>query len=320
MQSKSALCGVLLVSSLWTGSALANDTFIDIISPSTCVMNWGKLTQCSIAPKTLQALPFDTAVPMRTVIRRSMTGNCSTQYPLEVTLTPAGESGVKYPYISMPEVIIRGLDRQLLTSVQLADSSPWTRHVVLSDTCRISLQVQWNQVDVDTAEQAMAILQKLETDLATKKVQRDSLGYLVEFSSGFVFMRELANSFFTQLTTESIQALRAQAVAAGPIIFKTSMGCDDGTLTQVEKDLLAEFYFLLPTLGEAGDWTNPDGSPKTLLDFLGPEAKPIIDKLAARSTPEALAQYEADYQAAVQQVAHAEAKLAQARTQLAEWL
>lgn len=321
MKSKPTLFGALLVSSLWGGSALADDTSVDLISPNTCTQTAGRLTQCTIAARTLGATAFDTAVPLRTVVKRNISGNCSTQYPLEVTLTPAGEPAVKYTYISTPEVILRGLDRKPLTSIQLTDSSPWTKYAAVADTCRISLQIDWNQVDVDSTEQANAIIQNLQNELNAKKAARDNLGYLVDYSSAFVFMGELSNLFYTTLTTQALQELRARALEAGPIIFKTAMGCADGTLTQEERDLLAQFYFVLPELGNPDDYTDPvTGEIKKLRDYLGEEARPILDKLAARSTPEALAQHKLDYQVAAQQAADAEAKLALARAQLAPWL
>jgi hypothetical protein len=321
MKSKPTLFGALLVSTLWGGSAAADDTSVDLISPSTCVLGSGRLTQCTIAPRTLAATAFDTAVPMRTTVKRNLSGNCSTQYPLEVTLTPTGGTAVKYTYISAPEMVIRGLDRQSLTSIQLTDSSPWTRYAAVSDTCRISLQIDWNQVDVDSAEQANAILQNLQGDLNAKKATRDNLGYLVDYSSAFVFMGELSNLFYTTLSTQSMQALRERAIEVGPVIFKTAMGCADGTLTQQERDALAEFYFVLPELGDPDDYTDPEtGEIKKLRDYLGEEARPILDKLAARSTPAALAQYKLDYQVAAQHAADAETKLALAKAQLAPWL
>ncbi len=87
-------------------------------------------------------------------------------------------------------------------------------------------------------------------------------------------------------------------------------------LTDADRELLNQLFFNLGTLGGPGDYTNPDGSLKTVRDFLGPDAKGVIDKLAARSTPEARAQY----QAVAAQVEAARAKLALARTQLASWL
>lgn len=313
------LLGTLLACSLGGGSAFASTTTVDVISPNRCTLGSGRLTRCAIPTQTLVGDIFDTAVPMRTVFNRVMTGNCSTQYPLEVTLTPKDEAGQKYVFISTPQHVVRGLTRQHLSSIELKDSSTWTQYAAFNETCRISLDIQWNQVDVDSTAQANAILQQLQDDANAKRAARDNLAYLVEYSAAFDFMQELSNLFFTALTTESMNDLRAQAKDAAPIIFKTTMGCDDA-LTDAERETLANFYFALGTLGDAGDYTNPDGTPKTLRDFLGAEAKPIIDKLAARSDAGAQAQYQADYQVAAQQYAAAEAKLNLGRTQLAPWL
>ncbi len=318
---KPTLLGALLVSSLSGGSAFADDTVVNLISPSNCVMGSGRLSQCTIAARTLVTTPSATAVPVRTVVKRQASGNCSTQYPLEVTLTPEAGPAVKYTYISAPEAVIRGTDRQFLSSIHLTDSSPWTRYAAVSDTCRISMQIEWNQADVDSADQARAIIQGLQNDLNSKKAIRDNLGHLVDYSSAFVFMGELSNLFYTALTTQTMQALRAQAIAAGPTIFKAAtVGCS-GVLSEEEQATLAEFYWALPELGDPNDYIDPvTGEVKKLRDYLGDEAKPILDKLAARTTPAALAQYKLDYQAAAQQAVNAETKLTLAKAQLASWL
>ncbi|MHA7628369.1 hypothetical protein [Corallococcus sp. M7] len=316
---RSALFGPLVVCAIWTGSAQASSSTVDLLSPSRCTLAGGRLTRCTIPTQLLTGDEFSTGVPLRTVFTRQMTGNCATQYPLEVTLTPASGAPQKYTFISAAQFAVRAPDQQTLTSIELKDSSGWTPLASFSPDCRLSLDIHWNEVDVDTSEQANAILAQLQADLNTKKAARDNLSYLVEYSAAFDFMKELSTLFLTALTSETMNDLRQQAQSAGPIIFKTSMGCDD-TLTAEEKDTLATFYFALGTLGDASDYTNPDGTPKTLRDFLGDEAKPIIDKLAARSAAGAQAQYQSEYTLAAAAVAAAEAKLNLARAQLASWL
>ncbi|WP_342378809.1 hypothetical protein NVS55_05345 [Myxococcus stipitatus] len=321
------LFGALLVSSLCGGAALAQTTVIDVISPARCTPTAGRLTRCSIPTQTLTGTDFMTAVPMRTVVQRTLSGNCSTQYPLEVMLTPVGGSATRYSFLSTPSIVLRGLDRQLLTSIELKDSSTWTSIASFADTCRVSLNIDWNQVDVDSSSQAQTLIQDLQADLAAKTLQRNNLEALLDFSTAYNFMGELSNRFYAELTTETMMDLRAKSMDSSNVLLKVAITCEQpaGTppellLTDADRELLNQLFFNLGTLGGPGDYTHPDGSLKTVRDFLGDEAKVVIDKLAGRSTPAARAQYQAQYQAAALAVVAAQQKLDLARLQLAPWL
>lgn len=328
MRFQPTLLGTLLVCSLSGGSALAEDAYVDLISPSTCTPNAGRLTQCTIAPRTLQGTPFETAVPMRTVVKRNMSGNCSTQYPLEVTFTPPGEPAVRYTYISQAETVIRGLNRPLLTSMEMTDTSPWTRYAAVNETCRISLDILWNQVDVDTAEQAQAILAPLETALATEQANLANLEALLDYSTLFDFTAAVFANFEQQLTNSTMQFLRAQANAASSVVMEFTSNCNprdaQGNLivTPQERVLLANYLYSLGTLGSNDDWKNPDGTPKTLADFFGEEdgARELFLKLSTRSDEGATEEYQTAVNQARGRVLAAQHKVNVAKAQLAQWL
>ncbi|MCP3166430.1 hypothetical protein [Myxococcus qinghaiensis] len=319
MNARLALAAGVLSSFVWSAPALAETTTVDLISPSHCTMGNGRLSRCSIPTQTLTATDFATAVPLRTILRRVMTGNCSTQFPLEVTLTPPGTPATRYTFMSTPEVTLRDLDRELIASLELKDSSAWTGTAAFADTCRVSLSITWNEVDVDNATQAQDILQALQAALTTKTTQRDHLASLVEYSAAFDFMKTLANSFLVDLTNETAHALHVQGQEAAPIIFKAAMGCA-GVLNDEEAGILANFYFVLGSLSDPTKYHHPDGSPKTLEELIGPEALPVIQKLSALSAAGAKEQYQAQYQVAAQEAAAAQAKLDLARAQLAPWV
>ncbi|WP_338863082.1 hypothetical protein [Myxococcus stipitatus] len=319
MNTRSTLIIGGLAAFAWAAPALAETSSVDLISPARCTQSGGRLTRCAIPTQTLNATPFTSAVPLRTTVRRVMSGNCSTQYPLEVTLTPPGNAGTRYTFMSTAEVIVRDLDRALIPSMELRDSSSWTNVAAFNDTCRASLSITWNEVDVDSTAQAQAILQDLQNDLDAKVAQRDHLASLVEYSAAFDFMKTLANSFLVDLNNQTAYALHVQAQEAAPVIFTAAMGCN-GALTDEESVILTNFYFVLGSLSDPTKYHHPDGSPKTLEELIGPQALPVIQKLSQLSQAGAKEQYQAQYQVAAQVAAAAQAKVALATTQLAPWL
>ncbi|AGC48861.1 hypothetical protein MYSTI_07589 [Myxococcus stipitatus DSM 14675] len=319
MNTRTALFLGGLVTFAWGAPALAETSTVDLISPARCTQSGGRLTRCSIPTQTLDATPFTSAVPLRTTLRRVMSGNCSTQYPLEVTLTPPGNSGTRYTFMSTADVVLRDLDRALIPSLELRDSSSWTNVAAFNDTCRVSLSITWNEVDVSSTAQAQALLQSLQDDLDTKLAQRDHLASLVEYSAAFDFMKTLSNSFLVDLNNATAYALHVQAQEAAPVIFTAAMGCG-GALTEAESVILTNFYFVLGSLGDPSKYHHPDGSPKTLEELVGPQALPVIQKLSQLSQAGAKEQYQAQYQVAAQEVTAAQAKVALANTQLAPWL
>ncbi|MBZ4398600.1 hypothetical protein OWM54_24350 [Myxococcus sp. MISCRS1] len=319
MKLTTALSVGVLSTFVWSAPALAETSVVDLISPSRCTLSGGRLTRCAIPTQTLNATPFTSAVPLRTTVRRVLTGNCSTQYPLEVTLTPPGNAGTRYTFLGTPELVLRDLDRELIASLELKDSSPWTNAAAFNETCRVSLNITWNEVDVDSAAQAQSILQGLQSTLATKVAQREHLASLVEYSAAFDYMKTLSNSFLVDLNNETAHALHAQALEAGPVIFQAAMGCG-GVLTPEESITLTNFYFVLGSLGDPTKYHHPDGSPKTLEELIGPAALPVIQKLSQLSAAGAKEQYQAQYLVAAQEAAAAQAQVDLATAQLAPWL
>lgn len=295
-----------------------------LISASNCVLRGSRLTSCAIADRTIPGLVVETAVPLRTVFTVHKSGNCSTQYPLEVTLSQPGEPDVKLQYLSTPSVAVRRRDGQNIPFINLKDSSSWTKYAALDASCMITLSSAWNQPDVDTKEQAQAIIDALTKDLADKTRIRDRYSDLISYQKAFDFLNAYVGALYTELTNDAMQKLRADGQAAKPVLMKM-VGSDtcSGTLSDGDLSAVVSLYESLAALGDPASWQNDAGKTMTLAEKMGPEAAKIVDvakKLSQAHSSDAGTGYEAEYNQAAQDVQRATDKLNLAKKQLANWL
>lgn len=293
---------------------------LDLISPATCTQLGGKLQRCQVATTTFTLTPFETAVPLRTSVTSMRQGTCSTQYPLQVSLKADQEPAVNFSYIAGGQIKVKRGDHGIINQLGVSDSSPWTKFAAFDPSCRISLSVTPNEPDVDTKADAQAVIDALTKDVAAKQSARDRARELDLYSKAFAFMRSLADNFLGQLTNEQLQDLRAAALDAQPSLELLITSCN--SLSQDDRSNLLRLDLGLATLGHPEDWKNPDGSNKTLKDFLGPADQQVIatiDSLAQSSTADGGAppdydtlykQAEADYQAALHKLDLAKQQLA----------
>jgi hypothetical protein len=260
-------------------------------------------------------------VPLRTVIRTSRSGNCSTHYPLEITLKLADSDPVRFAYLQHESVALRRRDGGIIPSVTLEDSSSWTKHAVFDGGCRIALSIVSNEPDVNSRAEAEAIVSRLQQDVNQAKVTRDRLQQLVLYRKAYGFMRAVADNFRVELTNETLQELRRGARDAIASIAKLSGSCD-AAMDDKDREHLLLLMMSLPQLGDAEEWANRDGGAKTLADFVGAEANAVLETVErlARAPGDAGASHDQEYEAAAAAVVRAEAKLALARSQLASWL
>lgn len=297
-------------------------TRLDLLSAATCPPRNGRLVNCQIPNRNLDFQVFDTAVRVRTRFTAEVTGNCSTQFPLEIDLaSPTGES-VRLRYLRDAGVLLRRGDGQAIARVTLSDPSPWTKVAALDASCAVTLAVSPNELDVDTREQAQAVIAGLEADLADKVRQRDRLGQLALFSEAYGFMRTVAESFHRQLTSDQMQELRGSALAANQSLEKLILDCSTDLTVDQRIDLL-RLHSALGVLGTPEAWTRPDGSTKTIADFLGPESAKIlstVDNLSGRADGRLAGEIKADFDRASDAAARAESQLTLARVQLAALL
>jgi hypothetical protein len=300
-------------------------TTVDLISPARCTLAQGRLRQCSIPPTTNVPPAFDSAVPLRTIVRRVSSGDCQTSFPLSVSLSsPELPPGTQFRYIQDPIQVVRAPRGDALTELTVADNSPWTPIASFDDSCRISAQVVLNELDVDTLEQAQGIIAQLELDLAHARRDRDSFQHLLLFLGAYEFLRAVADNLHLEVTNDNMQALRTAYLNALPALdsLAASRAC--------AVELGGDFYPLLDlggslfALGDPLVWQNPDGTTKTLADlyseFRGDGIIPQIEALADAADPSLEDVYRDAFEETALVVVELETKLALAGAQLAPWL
>ena len=304
--------------------AQAYDTQADLISPATCTLLNSRLSSCVIGTRLLDGQDITTAVPLRTTFTVHKSGNCSTQYALEVTFTAAGAADVRLPFLSTTSAAIRRTDGQPISEVTMTDSSPWTHFASLDQTCRVSLTIASNEPDVNSTADAQAIITALSQDLAAKTVIRDRYSDLLNYQKAYDFLSSVITYFHTELTSDAMQQLRTDSETARPTVMKMILASAcGGTLTDDEFGAIVSLYESLAVLGSPSSWTNPDGGTKTNADFVGADAAKILDtvtKLSQQQASDGGSNYAAAYQAAANDVVQAQAKLDLAKAQLASWL
>jgi hypothetical protein len=295
---------------------------LDLISPATCQLQNGKLRQCAIAPAAHDPPTLDTAVPLRTVIRRQMSGNCSTQFPLEVSIALDAAEGTHFAFLSQSQLTLRRSDGGVVAHVAVHDSSPWTGTAVFADTCRVSITITSNEIDVDTLQQAEAILAVIDQELAV--AVRDVRNYetLLALQAAYTFTRAVAESFHQELTNDTMQALRQAAIDAAPAMQIAALECGD-VLSPEQRDTLFNLYVSMVALGDPSVWLNPDGTTKTLEQFYGPGAAEVLaqlEVLASQANPDLETEFRQGLEGATAEKVRLQQKRALALAQLAPWL
>jgi hypothetical protein len=301
----------------------AVSTALPLISPATCTTRNNYLVSCKVGPATLTGVPFMTAVPLRTTFTVNKAGNCSTQYPLQVTAKADDGSSVVIDYLSASGATLRRSDGKAMTSVSVTDSSPWTSVAAFSSSCRDGLTVAMNQVDVDTVAQAQALLTKLQQKLASDQVLAENYDNLMLFEQAYQFMKAVAQNFYAQLTNPTIQQLRDAASTSNAALVTLITSCDAG-LSQSDKLNLLQLYSSLSVLGPSSNWTNSDGGVMTLAEYIGPTAQSVLSTvdgiIASHDADAGGTSYATLYQQAEQAVVQDQAQLALGQQQLSPWL
>jgi hypothetical protein len=295
---------------------------IDLISPTTCQLKVGKLRQCVIPTTNHASPPMDTAVPLRTVLRRVQEGNCSTPYALRVNAALDGGPEVPFPFLSEAQVVLRKPDGGVVADVTVRDGSPWTGIASFDGSCRIAVELTSNEVDVDTVQQAEALLAAIDQELAAAEIDQRNYEALLALQAAYAFTESVASSFHADLTSETMQELRAAALDAAPAMEGAMLGCGDA-LSEEQRDTLFRLYVSMVALGDPASWQNPDGSTKSLADFYGPAAAGVLaqlEALAANASPDLETQYREGLAASAAEVVRLQQKRALAVVQLAPWL
>ncbi len=309
-----------------TATALNGAPFtLDLISTSNCQLLNGRLRKCTIAPRAFFPPAVEHAVPTRTIVRRVTTGNCSTPYALEVTVSaPELLEARRFQFLSDTQLLLRAPDGAPLSELDVRDTSSWTSIATFDQTCAVRTEISMNEPDVDTAQQAQAILDSIELAKQTAVRERDTYQQLVLFHASYVFLRSVAANLHAEITNDMMQQLRAAHLAALDAYdaLAASPSCASSLGSGVDKILdVADAMFIL---GDPSDWQNPDGTTKTLAqlysELAGGGVVAQIEALAAQANPSLKAQYQSAYDDAALRVAELDAKAALARAELAPWL
>jgi len=272
---------------------------------------------------------FPTAVPLRTTVVTQVSGNCSTQFPLEVTFRAPGMPDTPMQFLSNRNLKLRRTGSIPFDDVSFVDLSPWTAVASFDQSCRVSLQIAFNDLDVDSNNDAVAIISRLEHELTDKTRLRDRALQLVAFANAFSFVQELLGAFHEELTNDQMRDLRQLSLDNADVLAALIGDCDvvqpDGTHfpTDEQRQGLTDLFLSLGTLGDPALWNHPDGSPITIAEFLGPDQAQILATLnaivhATEGTNPAV--YAQEAQEAALAVADVEARIALAHAQLAAWL
>jgi hypothetical protein len=295
---------------------------IDLISPTTCQLVNSRLRQCVIAPTTNVALPIDTAVPLRTVVQRQMSGTCSTQFPLAVAVKLDDAAGVNLPFLSQSQMALRRQDGGVVHQVSVSDASSWTPTATFDGSCRVAITITPNDIDVDTQQQAQAIVAAIDQELTRANTDVRNYQALLALQAAYNFTHAVAASFFEELTNDTMQALRQAAIDAAPAMQIAALGCGDA-LTDDQRNTLFNLYVSMVALGDPNSWRNPDGTPKTLEQFYGPGATAVLQQLqdlASHANPDLETEFRQGLEGATAEQVRLQQKRALAVQQLTAWL
>jgi len=311
-----------LGASAQASSVISGSVSIDLISLATCQAQLSKLKQCATAPFASDITPIDTGVPLRTVVDRQISGNCSTPFPLAIAVALDDGAGTNLAFLSQSQLVVRRRDGEVARHLTIADASPWTATATFADTCRVSITVTPNQVDVDTPQQAQAILAAIDQDLQRANTDVRNYQALLALQAAYTFTRAVAESFHEELTNDTMQALRQAAIDAAPAMQVAALSCSDA-LSEDQRFALFNLYVSLVALGDPSAWQNDDGTTKTFEQFYGPSAAAVLQQiqaLASQANPDLQTQYSQGLQAATQQQIALRQKRALAVQQLVPWL
>jgi hypothetical protein len=305
------------------GSIGTSVSTLPLVGVETCQTDGaGYLVRCVVPNSTLTATPFDSAVPVRTVLKRNLAGTCVANKNPRLSLEVSGEPPLSYSFFGTPQVTLRKGDRSPITALFLRDELPAETYGIRMQGCRVTLDISFNEPDVNSRAEAEALIRTLEADRDQKVQIRDRYLQLVRLSTAIEFLRKTGDYLTTELTSAQMTELRAAAINANDALIAYITGCDTG-VSATDRANLMELYGHLWVLGDPSKWRRTDGSPKTLADFLGADAQAILSSIQ-NATRDALsdAGSSLDAEAKVAAVAaeRAAARVAQARQQLAGWL
>jgi len=311
-----------------------------LLNPALCVP-YTLIWNCTIAKVAIDipALTFESAVPLRTTILRQ----CAVTTPPEWTCSNpayldlcAMESKayldrfngmlLHVTYDSLyttglalyfqDAFILRRTDKKPITSIVLEDVNP-TLTIQATFRSNCELAISFNTPDVDSKEQAQQLFSDIQKDAARAVSERDAYQQLIVFSQAYAFVKAIVDNFYNQLSNDTIQNLRTLC-ATNKDTLKALITDTQGPYTQDQRLLLFNLYLSMFNLGDAKDWQNPDGTTKTIEQYLGSASTGMFD--AIKAIGDKVKTYDEAYKKAAQEAETLASKVALAQVQLAAWL
>lgn len=295
---------------------------LPIVSPDTCTHAEGRLYACAVAPTAFTAPSLDvSAVPLRTVLQRRRQGDCSSPMALSVQATADNLPPVSFHVTEDDHMALRHKDGTAVQVIALQDASSATRFASFNDSCRLGVDITWNEPDVDSTAEAQSLVAALEARATALDVELARLEELALLDPAYRLLRVVVDDFHAELTDATLLALRDAARSGSDPLAQLIASCGLG-IPPASRAALVHLAAAVRLATDGADaWRRPDGSPKTLADLLGGrnvDTLRVLDdllasKAAAPVDPAALLD-------AQRVCAAAHGAVSLARQQLASWL
>jgi len=256
-----------------------------------------------------------------------MHGNCSTSYPLELSVA-AGElaSSERFLFLQHRQLVLRAPEGAAITDLSIRDSSPWTAVASFDDSCQIVANVSLNEPDVDSTADAEAHIAAIEGELAEARSRRDRYEQLLLLTGAYDFLYELVGSLYDELSNDMMQDLRRAYRTAQPAIDALEQSTACASDIEDHHGTILDMAAYLFIIGDPESWQRSEDDPTTRTleeaysEFAGEGIIAQIERLAEQADPALEAQYQQGFDDAALEVAELEDKLRRARTQLSSWL
>lgn len=168
---------LLAAAALVSVNALAASETIEVVGLNACKATGFSMSRCSYEPRKLDALVDQSYIPRMTRVSVFHEGNCSTQYPIDISVASGNGGNMMINALRPGEHLIAQNNASL---VEVNVVSPWAQHAYYYSSCRITANVETDIVDEDTllslASNASERLEVIEDQIGDKSTILTLLG------------------------------------------------------------------------------------------------------------------------------------------------
>jgi hypothetical protein len=249
---------------------------IDLISPANCILANDRLKNCRF-PETAIDAPAQpgSLTPFRTVGKILVTGNCSTDFPVSISLKPDGERPVEASALRGAEVRITARGQRAITQLTVADASPWTSVAGFDGSCRSQLELRLNEPDWDTREQAHEFLESLQLRIDRIRDEHATLSALLSAYSTMLALKTIAEQLDRRLGEQDLARIFQDPAAFAALLDQlratTSLKLSRDELRAIDR--LAEWL--------EGSSSRSTTVGKSFSDLFGAAERQVIEKLVS---------------------------------------